>query len=220
MRPARKEKEMKFTHHHLSVSAFVTAVIVALVIGVLLGMLFASAATATTLVATTGSISLSTGGWYEPGGIFGSADWSVWGWSGWSCCAFGPNSETFGFHVGTLTINGVVLTGPCCDSNSLLTLHVDPNAAPEPGFDYIHCPVGSCPEYEAAFTLTGHVNLGDGYDLLGHGTLYTGRYDTPDWDYYRHYEFEPAAVIESGGALLIVAAFAVVAGSLFARYRP
>jgi hypothetical protein len=172
---------------------------------------------ATTLTVTGGSIGLTEQD-FEPGVDLTGEGWSLFGWSTRSCCAFGPGSETFEFHVQTLTLGDTTFTTPCCEHNSDIAI-VRASAPPEPPCGEF----GICEPWSAAFTMTGHVGGFSGVDLVGQGVvthelLRVPEIEPPFGIYYLHYDFAPARVPEPPTLLLAVAGLCALGALFRARF--
>jgi hypothetical protein len=179
-----------------------------------LGMMtvLTSAAHATTLTVTSGWIHVLSDSGFEPGGVLFGDAWSLHGFSGHSCCAFGPESETFGLDA-TLTLNGVVLGTPCCDDNSLFTIVRGPSPL-EPGCDLL-----DCPPWEAVFFMRAQLFLGEAIDVVGQGIVSRQLFATQgDPSVYQlTYNFRP--VPEPPTLLLLIAALGALFGARFLHDR-
>jgi hypothetical protein len=172
---------------------------------------------ATTLTVTGGGIGVVCCD-FEPGGVLTGDGFSLFGFSGQPCCAGGPESETFGFHVATLTLGDTTFTTPCCDNNSVFAI-VRASAPPEPPCGEF----GICEPWSAAFTMTGHVGGFSGVDLVGQGVvthelLRVPEIEPPFGIYYLHYDFAPARVPEPPTLLLAVAGLCALGALFRARF--
>jgi PEP-CTERM motif len=189
----------------------------ALLAVVTLTVLAVAPAQALTLTATGGSLFLSHAADFEIGGTLTGDGWSLHGFSNFSCCAFGPESETFGFAFWELTLNGQTSRAvPRDDGPTNGLMRIIRAASPPEAF----CTEefgGSCEPWSATFTMTGHTDdLVGGLDVVGQGRVTHGLaqafyYDaenTPHFypTYFLRYDFHPATTVPEPATVVLVAA--------------
>jgi hypothetical protein len=146
-------------------------------------LLLAAPAGATTLEVTGGVVGISDLSLFEPSVNVTGDNGSLLGFSGQSCClaVFGTGQSppffaepvTFEFHAAQLILDGLTYQGiGCCDNDSTMTLVQNGEVHP---LDIPHYQPSSMP-----FTMTGHIPLAGGVDLVGQGTLTIERITVED----------------------------------------